>query len=121
MVLPDRIDNCLTEPVLSGNLDAGFNMGNQNQARHGRCQFVMLIFSIALVFDEIQRLLDLADVVIIPAHLCQQGVGVYLGTRRFDHGTDDNGMVVGSRCFFQHLQAAGLLPEFPCSRSFHIP
>ena len=43
VVLLDGIDDHLPEFVFTGDLDAVFHMGNQDQCRHGRGQLVVLI------------------------------------------------------------------------------
>jgi hypothetical protein len=42
-MLPDGVDNHLTQFVLPGNFNAVFDVGNQDQGGHGRGQLVVLV------------------------------------------------------------------------------
>lgn len=72
VVLLNRLDNGGPQPVAPRNFDAVFHVGHQNQARHGWCQFVVPVFNVLLIFDEVERLLDFSDIVIVAANLGQK-------------------------------------------------
>ena len=68
VVLADGIGDHLTQFIFSGDFNPIFNVGNQDQTRHGRRKFVMPISAFSLVFNEIQGFLYFTDIMIIPAN-----------------------------------------------------
>ncbi len=97
MVLPDGVDNILAEFVLSGNFDPFFDMGNQDQAGHGWCQFVMFVFAVCLIFNEIQWFIYFTDIMVVPADFGKQMIGANFRCCRFHQGPDDDRMMIGAR------------------------
>ena len=99
MMLSDGVDDKVTQFVFPGNLHTVFDMGDQNQAGHGRCQMVVFIYTTFLVFDEIQRFLNFTDIVIIPADFGQQVVRTNFRCCSFHKGSDDDRVMIGPRRF----------------------
>jgi hypothetical protein len=71
MVLADDVNDGFAQAVLPCQLDALFDMGDENQTAHRRGKLLMAILTIKLVFDEINRFLDFADIMIIGGNLGQ--------------------------------------------------
>lgn len=46
---------------------------------------------------------------IISAHLCQERIGVYFRGRSLDHGSDDNRMMISSRCLYHESAKYGTI------------
>ena len=109
MVLLDGVDDGLSQLVLPSQLYTGLDVRDQDQARHGRCQLVMPVLSIDLVFYEIEGLLELADVMVVAAHLGQKRVGADIGGSGFHQRSYDDRMVVGPRRFDHQSPEEGLI------------
>lgn len=99
VVLPDSVDYILAELVLFRNFNAFFDMGNQDQAGHGRGQFVVFIFAVLLIFNEIKRFINFADIMIVPADFGKQVIGTDFGCGGFHQGADDYRVMIGARRF----------------------
>jgi hypothetical protein len=84
VMLLDGVNNHLAQLVLFGYLNAVFDMGDQNQTGHGRCQFVMFVSTTGLVFDKIERFSHLTDIVVVAAYLGPQRVGADFSRRRLN-------------------------------------
>ena len=69
----------------------------------------MLVFIAALIFHEIERLGDLADIVVIGAHPGQERVGVDGTGRGLGHGADHHAVVIGARGLQNHLLQEGMI------------
>ena len=60
----------------------------------------MSINAVGLVFDKIEWFFYLADIVIIPTDFGKQRVRIDFGSRCFDHGADNHGMMICSWSFY---------------------
>ena len=98
MMLLDGIDDGLTQLIFPGHLHTIFDMRNQNQARHGWGELVMPVDTIFLVFNKIEGFFDLADIMVISTHFCQQRIGSNFRCGRLHHGSHHHGMMIGAGC-----------------------
>ncbi len=63
----------------------------------------MFVFSITLILNEIKGFVYFPDIVVITAHLGQQRVGIDFRGSGFNHGTDDDRMMIGAGGFQHEL------------------
>ena len=69
----------------------------------------MPVDAVGLVFDEIQRFVNLADVVVISAYFGEQGIGADFGSGGFNHGADNYRVMIRPRSFDHQLAENGLI------------
>ena len=106
VVLADDIGDVLPQPVFPGQVHPVLDMGDEDQAAHGRGQLLVLVFLPHQIFHEIGRLLDLADVMVKGGSLGQHGIGPDGLRRGLHHLAHHHGVMIGSRGdehqFFEH-------------------
>jgi len=85
------------------------DMGDDYQRTHPGGKFIVPVFSLALVFDEIEWFFDFADVMVIGADLAENGIGADCLRCCFNHGTDNDGMMVAARRLDDHALKYGLI------------
>ena len=74
MVFLDDVDDALIELVLQSEIDAFFDVRNNDQRAHGRGEIIVRIAFEAHIFSEILRLHQFADVMKIGADATESGV-----------------------------------------------
>ena len=94
MVLSDDVFNPFAQLGFTGDLDAVLDVGDEDEGAHGGGQFLVFVLAGGLVLNEVERLLDLAHVVVVGRHLGQKGIGPDGFGRGLDHVADDDGVVV---------------------------
>ena len=109
VVLTDDISDVLPQPVFPGQVHPVLDMGDQDQAAHGRGQLLVLVVAALLVFHEIGRLLDLADVVVKGGGLGQHGIGPDGLRGGFHHLAHHHGVMIGPRGDEHQLFEHGLI------------
>ena len=104
MVLLDHIDDAGVELIFHGQIDAIFDVSDDYQRTHRRGERIVRIFSaIMLVFDEITRLLEFADVVEIRTNAAHWSIGTdFFGSGLCQRG-DHQAVVEGTGRFELHL------------------
>src|SRR6202035_1492489 len=75
MVLLDGVADRLRQVVLAGELDALLDVVDEDEGAHRGEELVVAVLPRALVLDEVLRAEDLADVVVEPAGVSENGVG----------------------------------------------
>jgi hypothetical protein len=83
MLLNDVADS-FSQSAFTGHLHPILHMGDEDKARHRRSEMVMFILTPSYVFNEVKRLFQLSDVMIIGAHPCQKGIGIVNGPGTID-------------------------------------
>ena len=96
VVLLDDIDNRSGQFALPGQLHTILHMGSDNQVAHGRGELIVPIQGLHLVLDEISRLFDLSNIVIVGADANQEGISAYGLRGRLRQGAQNNTVVIGT-------------------------
>ena len=96
VMLTDDIDDIPAQVMVLGELDAFLHVRDEDEAAHGRGELFVAVFAVELVFDEVERLLDLSDIVVVGRDLGQKGIGADGLCRRFHHVAHDDAVVVGT-------------------------
>ena len=91
------VDDDLTQFMFFSDFNAIFDMRDEDQAGHGWRKLVVFILSDGLIFDKIERLSDLSDVMVVAANFCQQRIGSYFRCCRFNHRSDDDRVMIRAR------------------------
>ena len=111
VVLLDEVDDRMRQRVLTGQIDAILDVGNDHQRAHRGLERLVPVPFGSLVLDEVRRLEHLADVVEVGPHADEQPIAAdRLGGSLGNRGDVDR-VVVGSGRSADELLQQRMLPE----------
>jgi len=96
MVLLDDIDDFLMESVMEGEIDAFFDMGEDDEGAHGGGEFVVGVAIVAHIFGEIIGFHEFTDIVKIGTSAAHCGVSADGFGGGFGEISDEKTMMISS-------------------------
>jgi len=96
MVLLDDIDDFLMESVMEGEIDAFFDMGENDEGAHGGGEFVVGVAIVAHIFGEIIGFHEFSDIVKIGTSAAHCGVSADGFGGGFGEISDEKTMMISS-------------------------
>lgn len=109
VVFLDDVDDGLAEAVLAGQVDAFLDVGNDDERAHRGVEQLVGVAIAAVVFDEVLRFDELADVVEVGADAALGGVGADGFGGGFGEVGEVEAVVVGAGGFFLEALENGVV------------